>query len=220
MDFLEQLKDTHVPLAHFYLIEGASDAWHARATTLLEARGDVHELVYSTCTIEDAAIIRRMQEERNEKEQCIIIRAASVTHEAQQALLKAFEEPKGNTYFILSVPRVSAVLSTIQSRAQIISLSIANPLLKDAQEFIALAPEKRLEWIAKFIKSHNDDDSSGNFRNLSGALIAGIIEILRRDPKNLVAKKAFLNDAIEMRGYLDARGSSVKMILEHLALTL
>jgi len=55
--------------------------------------------------------------------------AHSMNLEAQSALLKLLEEPKGNTVFILLCDHVSLLLHTIQSRAQELSFYVFSPVV-------------------------------------------------------------------------------------------
>lgn len=54
--------------------------------------------------------------------------ADAMTEEAQNALLKALEEPADKTHFILSVSDQSLLLETIISRCQIVTLHRTSPL--------------------------------------------------------------------------------------------
>jgi DNA polymerase-3 subunit delta' len=53
---------------------------------------------------------------------CIIRSAEEMTDQAQNALLKTLEQPPSNVIIILTVTNISAVLSTILSRCQIINV--------------------------------------------------------------------------------------------------
>jgi DNA polymerase III delta prime subunit len=220
MDFITHIGVPENRLHHFYIIEGSEGANFDLINTALKLRGDVHPFAYSTLGVEDAADIRKHQSERSERPRFILLQTVSITHEAQQTLLKAFEEPKGNTHFFLMMPDATSILPTVRSRAQFIQFKPVSIFTDEAKEFTTLSKEKRIAFIAKFMKSHESDDSSGELRLAASQFIGALIEETMLDTKNLVSKKMFLEDALRMRGYLDSRGASVKMILEHLALTL
>lgn len=80
----------------------------------------------------------------------IIDDAESMSHAAQNALLKLLEEPSGQTYFILTSHQPHLLLATIHSRAQQIEL---RPItLKQSQAIVNSAPaedQKRLLFIAQ-----------------------------------------------------------------------
>lgn len=217
-----------VPLHHFYLIEGATETSADELVSLLEKeKGDTtihaHVFTYNTLGVEEAQILRQQQTEYTHDggAQFFIVYAASVTHEAQQALLKVFEEPKARSHFFLLMPEMTAIVPTVRSRAQSITLATnENKYTKDAQQFIKASIDGRLAFVVDFVKAHEDDDSSGELRLHASQFIVTLIDTLKKDPKNLVLRARFFQDALVMRNYLDTRGASVKMILEHLSLVL
>ncbi len=213
---------------HFYLVEGA-DAFSAQELIGILAEqgvstvGDVRVFNYGTLGVEEAADIRNAQNTFSEsgKSQYFIVSVIAITHEAQQALLKVFEEPRADSHFFLLIPEATSILPTVKSRAQYVKISSGElKYLEEAQVFIRQAKNLRLDFVADFVKSHEDDESSGELRLHASQFILALINVLHKDPKNLILKKDFLADALTMRGYLDNRGASVKMILEHLAISL
>jgi DNA polymerase III delta prime subunit len=228
MTILEAFGNTAPRLHHFYLVEGAAHATTAELAALLTSTPSdnslhIERFFYSTLGVEEAELLRTQHVERapDGHDQCFLIFALSVTHEAQQSLLKMFEEPRAGTHFFLLMPETTAILPTVRSRAQYVRLDgEVRPYVDEVQKFITLSKEKRLAYVSELIKSHEDDETSGKLRLAASQFISALIEETRKDSKNLVAEGAFLRDAVTMRGYLDSRGASVKMILEHLALTL
>lgn len=211
-------------LHHFYVIEGADHVALSELSNILKKRSDtVRTFTYSTLGVEEAQSLRLEQNESafDGQDQYFILSAVSVTHEAQQTLLKMFEEPRANTHFFLMMAESTAILPTVRSRAQMVRLENNIPLYtKEAQSFIKSSITDRIAFVAEFVKSHEDDDSSGELRLHASQFVIALIEALRKDPKTLVSRKDFFTDALTMREHLDNRGASVKMILEHLAITL
>src|SRR3989344_8671892 len=79
-----------------------------------------------------------------------IISARGITKEAQNALLKVFEEPPLGTHFFLIVPSLDILLPTLQSRVYLLSsLSRAHlpPTPALATAFLGETTAKRLEII-------------------------------------------------------------------------
>jgi hypothetical protein len=71
------------------------------------------------------------------------------------------------------------------------------------------------------IKEFKDNENSGGLRHRSISLINGIERIIYKKWKtdlNNENYKFILNELKDCRGYLSTPGSSVKMILEHIAL--
>ncbi len=224
MTLSAQFGNPETKLHHFYVIEGAEINSATELSDILKERSEhVRIFTYSTLGVEEAQSLRQEQNELSHdgEDQYFILSAVSVTHEAQQTLLKMFEEPKANTHFFLLMAESTAILPTVRSRAQMVRIqSDVIAYAKEAQSFIKSSVIDRIAFIADFIKSHEDDDSSGELRLHASQFVIALIEVLRKDPKNLITRKDFLSDAIQMREYLDTRGASVKMILEHLAITL
>lgn len=224
MILADQFGDLNTKLHHFYLVEGADENSLSELSVLLKQRSQhVCVFTYSTLGVEEAQSLRQEQGEfsHDGEDQYFVVSAVSVTHEAQQTLLKMFEEPKARTHFFLLMAESTAVLPTVLSRAQVVRLTSDIVLYaKEVQAFIKSSVVDRIAFVAEFIKSHEGDDSSGELRLHASQFIVALIGVLRKDPKNLISRKAFFTDALTMREYLDNRGASVKMILEHLAITL
>ena len=57
----------------------------------------------------------------------VIIAASRAYHEAQNSLLKLFEEPPAGTYLFLIMPSLGGLLPTLRSRVQVLKHEIRNP---------------------------------------------------------------------------------------------
>lgn len=158
----------------------------------------------------------------------IFIAASRAYHEAQNALLKIFEEPPAGTYLFLILPSLGGLLPTLRSRVQVLSgqssdnLKTKPEIRVDVRDFICGTAEKRAALI-KRLSSGKDGDEKRERRDEAIALINGLEEVAyamfkERDDGEAVV--ALLSDISTMRPYLYDRSSPVKMILEHLALVL
>ncbi|HVU80012.1 MAG TPA: hypothetical protein VHD37_01470, partial [Candidatus Paceibacterota bacterium] len=77
---------------------------------------DVHAIEFEKFGIDDAReLVRTASLESVAGRALYIVGIASMTTEAQQALLKLFEEPQAGTVFVLLVPHGS-VIATLRSR--------------------------------------------------------------------------------------------------------
>ncbi|GAB4027042.1 MAG: hypothetical protein Fur0011_4160 [Candidatus Microgenomates bacterium] len=81
--------------------------------------------------------------------------AQSLTVEASNALLKILEEPPSNTHIYLTCPSAVALLPTIRSRCQVVSLKNLKPLpstsyLPSFKPLLALSPGDRLQHLSDF----------------------------------------------------------------------
>ena len=145
-------------------------------------------------------------------EAVFLIGAASITSEAQQALLKLFEEPQKGTTFVLLVPH-GALLPTLKSRMlpyPELSAVTENSSLY-AVQFLKMAGKERSETIAKILK-----DEEGTKERVRDFVNALEIELVKDIKKN----RQGLQDLAMVRDYVGDRAPSLKMLLEHLALSL
>jgi hypothetical protein len=175
-------------------------------------------------------------------QQLFFIAAASMTSEAQQALLKLFEEPKLGVVFMLLVPH-GILLPTLRSR--MLALSREELLKKivwkptalerrggprtfseevlpgsgEAKEFLGWPYKKRSDWIAEFLE--DDDEISPDKQTRER--VRTFVNNLERELHPRIsdaAVRAGLEDIAHFRQYLSDRSPSLKMLLEHLAASL
>jgi hypothetical protein len=148
-----------------------------------------------------------------------LIGAASLTTEAQQALLKLFEEPQRGTTFVLLVPHGS-IIATLRSRMLAYPNQgealpyVARPRL--ATQFLKSTQKERSAQIAVILKDNEGArEQVREFLNeLEKALYSNKLSRL-----NLDGRKG-LEDIVKVRSYVGDRAPSLKMLLEHLALSL
>lgn len=81
--------------------------------------------------------------------------AQTLTPEASNTLLKVLEEPPSNTIIYLTCPNSSALLPTIRSRCQIITIPITHDpspvkILPSLKPLFALSPGDRLTHLSDF----------------------------------------------------------------------
>jgi len=140
-----------------------------------------------------------------------VLGVSAVTREAQNALLKLFEEPAPNTFFVLLVPH-GTLLPTLRSRCLRLELSReknANERVQ-AEHFLRGSYATRSSIIEKLLK----DKEREPVREFLNALEEVLYE------KKGEGRTAGLADIALMRGYVSDRAPSLKMVLEHLAATL
>lgn len=226
MDELKKLLDAKYDLHHFYLIEGNAEMLVPLIQKALALRGisvhgnpSVTTEQYETLLVEDVARLKSRTAEKSADEPKIsIIAASAITTESQHALLKVLEEPTAQTHFFIIVQSIENTLPTLRSRATLIrrELGTNKEDVAEARAFLVAKPSKRLEIVAKIIKEHEDDETSGPLRDHALKLLNGL-EILLSENRD---KSALVNydDILMARKYLFERSASVKMILEHLAL--
>lgn len=239
---------------HAYLLLGSSST-SADLIAFLEkghgfkVRGNPDFTVdtYESFNIENARQLKMQAEMRpteNDAKKIFIICADSITSEAQNALLKLFEEPPEYAIFFLIIPSAHLLLGTLKSRLLQIegsnSHSTGNSAkinrgsngdgdpVKNSGDVISItsAPEcsvfikaskpKRLQMIKELL-----DDISKEKRSKREALelLDGIEAIIYEDKGVRNARKSL--EAIEFaRRYMNDRAPSLKMLLEYVALEL
>lgn len=214
-------------LSHAYVIEGelvASRAAlfaHLSETWGFQGESDPDLFLYATSPfgIDEARNVRERGELRPIRDRkYFVIISESVTHEAQNALLKTFEEPKPDTHFFLLVRTSAVLLPTLLSRVRIVSH------VRDAGDGAgeAVAPSafveadigERLAMIGKIdaLRKDHPDEAKARARDL----LDGIEIALAQDP----SARAVLSETIDAKRRLGGRSPSLKMLLEHLALAI
>lgn len=145
----------------------------------------------------------------------IVLSFASITVEAQNALLKVLEEPTKNTYFFLIVPPADILLPTLRSRLFQLAAPASHPERRDgeklAREFLGMNMQGRLAYVKKIT------DSKDKQRAIE--LIGGL-ELVIRNEDSLMDKETVrvLRELAKTREYLHDRSSSLKLLLEHVSL--
>ncbi len=216
---------------HAFVIEAETEEGIATAEAWVEkelgmiiiGNPDVVVMKYGLLTVEDA---RRVTELAAGKAfagdtKVVIIAASRAYHEAQNALLKVFEEPPVGTYLFLILPSVGGLLPTLRSRVQILNNvehSVFN-ISKSAEEFMTGSKEKRSAIIKK-LTSGKDDEERRELRDEATALVNGIEAAAYQNLSLGGETPKLLSDIATLRMHLYDRSAPVKMILEHLSLVI
>ncbi|MCX6756390.1 MAG: hypothetical protein NTX85_03545 [Candidatus Nomurabacteria bacterium] len=155
------------------------------------------------------------------KKRACIIGAKFINREAEQSLLKILEEPGENTHFFIIVPDVENVLPTIRSRCHVVYLDKDNKYDSWAKKFISSTIKDRIDMIALILKSAEDADTSATIRfeakSILDSLELNLFTEFKKDTNNKNTEWV-LGEIIKAKKYLRNPGSSVKMLLEHIAL--
>jgi len=139
-----------------------------------------------------------------------VVSFSSITVEAQNALLKLFEDPPEGAVFHLVVAREDILLSTLRSRLLLVSTQSSQTETDTVKMFLKMLPGERMEEIAKRTKAKDIEWIE--------ALATGAEKFAASRP--VAEKETLLRSVVYIRGYLGARGASSKMLLEALALSL
>ena len=151
-----------------------------------------------------------------------ILHVHSITREAQNALLKTFEEPTEGTHFFLLIPKASVLLETLLSRVQVIqgSAGETSPLTQQlAKQFLSSSPRERLALISDIIEAKDKREALALVDGLEAALYGQSSLGKNTGGVENIPVEAF-ETLQSVRSYLNDRSSSVKILLEHLSVML
>lgn len=194
---------------HAYYIEGPLSGFDAYK----EAIKPYYAMQYERFGIDEARELQTLASLKNYTDGVFLIGAALLTTEAQQALLKLFEEPQEGTVFIVMVSH-GVLLPTVKSRMleypERIELDTDST---SAKKFLKLSGKDRSDFITKLLK--DDENQKERVRDFIQALEAELCKKVG-EPR---ARQA-LEDIAMVRDYVRDRSPSLKMLLEHLALVL
>ena len=173
---------------------------------------------YDVFKIADSRILSDAHQSKPVKHErkVFVIIANFVTKDAQNSLLKIFEEPKAEALFFLILPTMSNLIITLKSR-MILGVSESYKNIGEVEKFLKEGIGGRIDIISKFVKDIKDAK-----KNKSDAIIfvKEIENYIRNSQKNGTKNKNFLViETIERAlGYLNDEAPSVKVVLEHLAM--
>lgn len=232
-------------MSHAFVVEAEAgegieiaQAWAEKELGMQARRNpDLVILRYGLLSVEDA---RRVVEAAagapfTGAHKVLIIVASRAYHEAQNALLKLFEEPPVGTYLFFVLPSLGGLLPTLRSRVQILNpyRDVRRPTSDvgrrtsntSAEGFIKANKEKRSAMIKK-IAAHQEGGTV-SAREEAIAILNGVEAAAyqhrecRGDtlwfPQGVTS---LLNDIAVLRTHLYDRSAPVKMILEHLSLVI
>ncbi len=147
-----------------------------------------------------------------------IIGVSQINHEAQQALLKLFEEPQKGAIFILLAPHGS-VIATLRSRLMAYPTEMGEKYRgsTSVKTFLASSPKARSLEITALLK--DEEGTRERVREFLAALEEALYSQLQKSKGRKDIREG-LEDIAKIRSYANDRSPSLKMLLEHLALSL
>ncbi len=197
----------------------------------LRTKGNPDFLVqqYETMGIAEAHALKTSAERKSVSggKKVFVVSARGIGREAQNALLKVFEEPPVDTHFFLIIPSFTILLPTLRSRLEVLDLHSdkEGSDTKIAVEFLAGTVSARLALVQKMLKEleqekKKQEDSSEPLVE-KGRILAflDLLEQTLATRDRLVVAPA-LREVLEVKKYSRDRAPSFKLLLEHLALVL
>jgi len=167
---------------------------------------------YERFGIDEARALTQLASLKNISGEAVFLLAlGSITSEAQQALLKLFEEPQKGTTFILLLPH-GLLLPTLRSRMlEYPKIQITNNKSQTISKFLIANQKERRDFITKLLK--DEEGAKERVRDFVNALEVALAKDVKKNKQSLA-------DLGVVRDYLSDRAPSMKMLLEHLALSL
>jgi len=219
-------------LHHAYLIEGNFEEINPLIFNYLEKEldfsiknnPDFWQESFDVFGIDDGRKIREMQNKKafaNGKK-IFIIQTDFITREAQNSLLKMFEEPTDGTHFFIIMNSSENLLPTLKSRLFILRNDKNQDSYIDlVKEYLENNIDKKLNLIKIFL----GDKKKKILADKKGAIffLNELEKQLREktDFKKISKKEiSIFEEIIKARSYLRDTSSSVKIILEHISIIL
>ena len=208
--FLHSFKD-----AIFHLKDHLKDKFKINHT----GNPDFYYQKFEVLGIDDS---RRIKENHLSKgfveggKRIFVIECDGMTHEAQNSLLKIFEEPNEHTHFFLLMPSVEVLLPTLRSRLLVIEFERENEKesLIEVEKFLKLSKKDKIAFVDELAEKISEEKATKHeaqifLSSLEAAVYKNGLE------KNAKALKAIL----KARDYLNDRSASGKQLLEYVALS-
>ena len=218
---------------HAFVVEAGAEEgiaiaqeWAARELGM-QTRGnpDIVALRHGLLSVEDARRVTELAASAPfaGESKVLIVSASRAYHEAQNALLKLFEEPPEGTYLFLILPNAGGLLPTLRSRVHVLGAPAASPATRQAEAaaFMKAGKEARSALIKRLASGKDEETRRANrdetLRIVNGMEAAAYAALKESSGASVTA---FLSDIATVRGYLYDRSAPVRMILEHLSLVM
>jgi hypothetical protein len=193
----------------------------------IENNPDLVQIYTDSFKIEDARNLKIYGNQKgySSTKKIFIIFANNFLLEAQNSLLKLFEEPIENTYFFVITPDTSNILKTLLSRFYFISAKFDSlPEVKDAEKFIKMPLKNRLDFIKEMLSEKDTEDEEVVVLDSNRAKTLKFLNSLeyslhKNIKKNIVDGEVFRH-IFKTREILRMPGSSPKTLIESVALVI
>jgi hypothetical protein len=215
--------------------EGIEAALQHAEQTLGLARHNNPDLIvfrHGLFSVDDARRISELAYRATNRgdQKAIVISATRLFHEAQNALLKVFEEPPVGTTLILVIPAEGMLLPTLRSRLMSLPMideredgagtarTTVPTTVPIVQEFFIASPAEREKLVGKLVdrtKSDKDEEKQ-RARNEAIQLVEGMI----RAAHGRKGMETFLSDLDAFLPILHERSAPLKLIFEHILLVI
>jgi DNA polymerase III delta prime subunit len=176
-----------------------------------------------TFSIEDSRALIQLTSLHGEDDTFVALVARTIGIEAQHALLKTLEEPRPGIHFLIFVDNPATLLPTLRSRCISVQKNLGaesdgkNNAKNKHPDFLYITLADRFAYVEKLSKQAKKDDDTNGFRDAAMEIFDMAIEKLREKMNEKDAAEK-IERILELRGYLNDRGSSPKQLLETMAM--
>ena len=215
---------------HAYFIHAFKDSVHHLKDFLKEKfninhlqNPDFYHEKFETLGIDDSRKIKESHLSKSftqDGKRIFVIEASNMTHEAQNSLLKIFEEPHEDSHFFLVMPSAQILLPTLRSRLLILNYGESDEqqdteVKKEIESFLKLSKKDKIAFVDDLAKDISDEK-----KNKSDAqeFLAGLELVIYK--KYGLEKADALKAILKARDYLNDRSPSIKQLLEYVVLSL
>jgi hypothetical protein len=222
-------------LHHAYLIEGVRDEIILEITKFIKSldiktvgNPDFCHITIDNFKIDEAFDLRSMSANKgfSLNKKIFILCVNSFSLDAQNVLLKMFEEPTENTHFFLIVPDTNALLKTLISRFYLISTKSSEiEGEEEASKFIVMPLKSRIDFIKELLVELEEKDEDGNEtvvldsgRSKALKFLNALESVLHKKMSKLAFDTSCFEHFFKVREFLRMPGSSTKSLMESVAL--
>ena len=217
-------------LHHAYLLLGSREENITRILELIgELSGGVSnnpdflKIEVDTFRIADARTLKAFTSEKSFTENTrkfLVLSARHFLEEAQNTLLKVFEEPSPGMHFFILAENTQGILPTLLSR--VYTVGVPAKSTTHAQEFLAMTLPLRFEYIKGLLADIDEEDlSSDSPRTRALDFLNDLEETLyERFINGESIQSGIFEHIFKVRENLRQSGSAPKMLIESMALAI
>lgn len=171
---------------------------------------------YESLGIDESRRIKDLHSSKGfvaDSKRIFIIETKNITHEAQNSLLKMFEEPHEHSHFFIIMPSFESLLPTLRSRLNILNKKENDESTDEAEKFLKLSKKEKVDFVDALAKDISDEKAT---KSDAQRFLNSLETFLYKDgvEKNRVKLKAI----IKVKDYMNDRSPSIKQLLEYIAL--
>ena len=175
----------------------------------LQGNPDFSHRTFETFGIDDARVLtnEHVRKPFAGGRKICVVSTYGITIEAQNALLKLFEEPIAGNHFFLVIPEDKIIIPTLRSRMVVVRGDIQDTNSELGKVFLRSSIADRLVHVGKIVDSKDKEGAKKLIRSISDEIhVNGITQY-----------PMIVKDLMKAEEYLSDRAPSIKMILEHIA---